>query len=344
MSTRRALFSLMVMTFSLIILSGCQPRFLDLSGESRSNARVLDVLDEKVASPVWLDNNRVALTRYEDLGYQSLSVLIVRNIGSLRYREIDTPVLIRGCGPDRHLHSGWNERLPNGNVGYILRCYPSNAPVVYGFYEWDDQAGEVRFLFDLSDGPRRGRPPEGFTYSSDMTSLVYALDSGIIGELFQVEPGGKVVQLVPFFFRAASPAWSPDGKWIAFLGSESDAGVDMDKITSYFQTRNVLFRPWDVYLLDMEGNARLIGPGFSSSGNLQWKPGSNRFLSLVGEYGSTPGIWLIDIDTREVIRIWDTRAGYSWSPDGQRMMVIDVKENGARTQSSLLVFPAPVKE
>lgn len=344
MTTRSALLSLIAMTISLLILTACQPRFLDLSTESRSHAELANVINEEVGSPVWLNGNRVVLMRYKDLGYRFLSFVTVAEIGSSQYRKIDTPVLIRECGPDRHLDSGWNERLPNGNVGYILRCYPSNASVVYGFYEWDDDLKQARLLFDLSDGPRRGRPPEGFTYTPDMTSLVYSLDSGIFGELFQLKPGGEIVQLVPDFFRAASPDWSPDGKWIAFLGNKSDAGVDMDNITSYFQTRNVLFRPWDLYLLDMEGSVRLIVPGFSSSGNLQWRPGSNRFLSLVGDYGSVPGIWLVDVYTGEVTRIWDTRVSYSWSPDGQQLMVIDPKDDELATQRSLLILPVIVEE
>jgi len=344
MRNRNALIALPAVFISLFLLVGCQPSFPDQSKESRSNAGEVDVIDEKIASPIWLNDNRIALVRYEDLGYQIRSLLTIREIHSHQYRDVDTPVLIRGCGHDRHLHSGWTERLPNGNVGYILACYPLHDKVVYGIYEWDDEVNEARLLFDESDGPRTDSPPEGFTGSPDMTSLVYSLSGGILGELFQVKPGGEVVQLVPDFFRAASPAWSPDGRWIAFLGNESDASVDMDKITSYLQTRNVLFRPWDVYLLDMEGNAHLIVPGFRSSGNLQWKPGSNRFLSLVGEYGSVPGIWLVDVDTGEVTRLWDTHTGYSWSSDGQQLMVIDIKEDESEIQSSLLVFPVAVKE
>ncbi len=344
MTTRNVLFFIIAITISLLILSGCQPRFRDLATENRSQTKLMDVIAEEVTSPIWLNDNRVALTRHKDLGHRFLLYATIGEIGSSQYQKIDTPVLIRGCGPDRHLNSGWNERLPNGNVGYILRCYPSQAPVVSGFYEWDDDLKQAKLLFDLSDGPSTDSPAEDFTYVQDMTSLIYALSGGILGELFQVKPSGEIVQLVPNFFRAASPAWSPDGQWIAFLGNESDGGVDMDHITSYFQTRNVLFRPWDVYLLDMEGNPRLLVPGFSSSGDLQWKPGSNRFLSLVGEYGGVPGVWLIDVDTRDVIRVWDKHSDYSWSPDGQQMMVIDVKKGERETQSNLLVFPVAIGE
>ena len=76
------------------------------------------------------------------------------------------------------------------------------------------------------------------------------------------------------------------------MGNEAYRGTPMDDITSYSQMRSILFLPNNLYLLNAEDEtAWKVAEGFTDCYYLQWLPGSNRYISLTGSFGNTPGIW-----------------------------------------------------
>lgn len=100
--------------------------------------------------------------------------------------------------------------------------------------------------------------------------------------------------------RERQPAWSPDGKWIAYLS---------DKTGEY-----------EIYLRDPEGKKEEIQLSrylkeFPFS--LQWSPDSKKLLF----HDQTYSLYYIDIDEKVVRRIdtsdWNDIGDYTWSPDSK---------------------------
>ena len=102
------------------------------------------------------------------------------------------------------------------------------------------------------------------------------------------------------------PAWSPDGRWIAFTSARTGQG--------------------DVYLLDAQAidtpPTRLTNAATSSELYVTWAPDSNR-LAYVGHTDEGDSIYLIDSVTRpqpQVLVQWGrTQTRPTFSPDGSHI-------------------------
>lgn len=100
--------------------------------------------------------------------------------------------------------------------------------------------------------------------------------------------------------REQHPAWSPDGKWIAYVtdaGDESEIAIEpADGLGEATQ----LTRLKNVYLHDPV-----------------WSPGSDRIVFA----GSDHALYYVDVDSHDVVKVDQDRRrpmrDYSWSPDGR---------------------------
>lgn len=112
--------------------------------------------------------------------------------------------------------------------------------------------------------------------------------------------------------RAQAPAWSWDGKMIAFLGSPDTIGL---------RGQSRLDAPWNLYLMDPRNLQlhRVLG-GIRGGSNLTWSPDS-RFLAFNGDVpGKGSGTWVVAASDSALQHVGaDTLSALSFSPDGKQI-------------------------
>ena len=117
----------------------------------------------------------------------------------------------------------------------------------------------------------------------------------------------------------AVPAWSPDGKRIAFV---SYRGNDSKGI--------------DIYVMNVNGeNRRNLTKNFDRTAwKPSWSPDGKRIAFVSGVQGDEPEIYVMNVDSEIPQKITDNRwldNDPSWSPDGNRI-VFSSKRGGRLEQ------------
>src|SRR5947207_487855 len=147
--------------------------------------------------------------------------------------------------------------------------------------------------------------PDGRTLAIDMQGSIWTLPSA----------GGAAKRITDLFNDARQPAWSPDGKWIAFFGYR-DGGYDI----------------W------------AVAPDGSNQHKLTWGPFDDRepiwshdgtrvaFSSDRGNpLGSDYNIWTLTVATGELKQLTKDPADDSmpsWSPDDNEIAFASTRESG----------------
>ena len=232
------------------------------------------------------------------------------------------------------------DKLPNGELGIIINCFAEwiqptlfgadengNLEAIYKYpFSHDFNAGNYTFNNDMSIAFLEGRggdPLGGTLYHAEITS------------------DADIEQIFADFKRVRSPAWSFDDKIIAFAGTENYEG----EITVFGDIVDLTNFPWDLYLMDSDGqNLRFLLRGVVKANNIKWVPNHNTWLSFSGDYKGSEGIWIVNIETREVTRIWDQREAYDWSPDGTRLVIMTDNVDGYEDAHPVIVTAPKIEE
>ena len=152
-----------------------------------------------------------------------------------------------------------------------------------------------------------GRSIRDVSFSSDGKWLAYVTVPE--GQLWRSKVAGSDrVQLTPDGIQAALPRWSPDGKQIAFMGTD-------------------LKTDWLAYLISNDGTGfRRLMLNAEAGYDPSWSPdGKLVVLSLTsGIAHNGPGIVIYDLETRKTSPIPGSNQFFSprWSPDGRSIAAI----------------------
>jgi len=104
-------------------------------------------------------------------------------------------------------------------------------------------------------------------------------------------------------FPLMSPAWSPDGQWLAYVS---------------FETKHAA-----VYVqLVRTGERRQVSARAGVNGAPEWSPDGKKLALTLGGSGGNPDIYVLDLATQDLTRITDDPAidtEPEWAPDGRSL-------------------------
>ena len=104
-------------------------------------------------------------------------------------------------------------------------------------------------------------------------------------------------------FPLMSPAWSPDGQWLAYVS---------------FETKHSA-----VYVqLVRSGERRQVSARAGVNGAPAWSPDGHKLALTLGGSGGNPDIYVLDLATQDLTRITDDPAidtEPEWTPDGKSL-------------------------
>lgn len=217
--------------------------------------------------------------------------------------------------------------LPDGRLGLLKECYDDSAATAFlstnrsiFAYDWD--TGELEQL--VAGKLDQGSYPKEFTWNPDMTLGVQETISGFPGTIYwidsdgispmniKIEDRGLTWNLKDYFEgkdgagTARHPAWSPDGKTIAFF------------VTTY----GILEAPkpkynvnYDLYFMDpatLKPIQELMD--VADAGKIVWSP-NNEYLLFRGcvERRRTCGLWMYRISDKTLNLLKEGEfADYIW--------------------------------
>lgn len=310
-------------------------------------ASQVPVGDRDLFGVAWLRDGTVVVTFAPERD-DTLARLGTVDLDSGKIDELPVPPNL-GCSRQQALEP---TPLPDGRLGLLYTCQQDDVGHNSSIQAFDLQRRRFERLFGLesiwiSNGP--------FAVSPDLQWVVIA-HGGLIceglsrfsrsgpdplpvtisdeGRSFRldtpVDGAGKCADTG----RAHYPAWSPDGRTIAFFGSPASIGLS---------GQGRLDADWNVYLLDATDLSPRRGlRGVYNARALRWSPDGTR-LAFAGEIRSQEGTWTVKPGDNVPQLISSTDLDWlAWSPDGTQIVGAKSYVSAAGDLSSrLFVIPVP---
>ena len=229
-----------------------------------------------------------------------------------------------------------------------------------------DSISPVEVLSTTQIATKTGR--EVPALSPDGNSIAFSSRSDEGSEIFvkPFTPGAREIQLTSDAGRNADPAWSPDGKWIAYRSGKLGgiwkipaSGGSAIQLTSFgggpawssdgssiaFQSEPEIMPPTSIWTVSSQGGDpfQVTQPGQPEGGHSSpaWSPDGKRIIFMAYS-GYLPGqLWTVNAkggDLRQAVKdnaIWFKEPVYA--PDGKSVYSGGVSQNG-----SFVIYKIPV--
>jgi hypothetical protein len=241
--------------------------------------------------------------------------------------------------------------LPDGRVGFISEC---SLPEAEGFgqdrllaYDPKTEVTSplVAGLLDPIPGPFTWNPSMDHGLigapNAPCVSISGLTRQGIERLPITVSDGGRSWRLDQLFLGPSTsdcqdlgnanwPAWSPDGRTIAFFASPLAMGNDgVSRLDS----------PWNLYFMDPgERRPHPVLKGIHEPQDLKWSP-DGKWLAFGGEIGGKNGTWLYQPASHRMERVSsDLMNTLAWSPDGRQIAAVFQQDVSITLENELLVL------
>jgi eukaryotic-like serine/threonine-protein kinase len=262
-----------------------------------------------------------------------------------------------------------NNWLPISAIGLLV------IGIIIGSYAWFGSRSKkvslpaTEILRTTQVATRTGM--ESSALSPDGNSIAYAAQPGDgAAEIFlkPLTPGAREIQLTFDGGQNAEPAWSRDGKWIAYRSGHRggiwvipSTGGTARQLTNFgatpswsadgsliaFQSEPGIMPPATIWKVSSQGGdpVQLTQPGTPEGGHSvpAWSPDGKRVTFAAYEGYTTGKLWSVDAngsDLRRVVKndsIWFKGAVYS--PDGASIYSGGVTEAGA-----FVIYQIPISQ
>ena len=317
------LLRILATSLIVILLTGCQYHFLDLSAQLKQ-IPVHFPRNEYFLEPAWLSDKTIAFVETT-----TPNIFTNRtNTPQLGFYDVNAQIwtgLQASSDPNcRSLNFIYLQRLPNKQLGFLETCSTYAGGVSHTVQEIDTTTGKLQPLIERESIANPGK----FTFSPDMSEAVQesTVGPGLSNQIYYVK-NNSWIQTVPNFTRAMLPTWSPTDREIAFWGTENYPGGDPNNFQSFSQIQGLALYPWDLFLATPEGtNQKILISSVNDPYLIKWSPSGNK-IGFAGAFEGVEGVWLVNPSTSTITRIWPTRSDFDWSPDGRKMVILDQTED-----------------
>jgi len=278
-----------------------------------------DVPDGKFYVDNWLSPDIIVLVFSPEGQFSRFSKkFLIYDMTTAKREFINTDSLNEGNNCDNGGVSGANS-FADGVLYFFFEC--QKADYINGELSIV-RLGDIQNIETVFQFPKKF-VAHSFTLSPDKKRGILDTSPGLTtNSLYYFNDHQNPQQLFPNFFRAGSPAWSPNGNQIAFAGSEGIIEPRQNIFSGLPGFNDFLDHPWGLYITDPKfSDTELLLSNIIVLRWVQWSPDS-RFISFVGEYEGFDGLWLYDVESKIPYHIWDYDVGYNWSPSGDQIMVL----------------------
>ena len=319
----------------IVLFAGCSRGHADIQNGVARREFPLSLLAAFYRDVAWFDNNTFAIQYFLDVPEHGMPEDFIK-IYDLTTNTLSAPVAMPKT--DATCESQWAtpkwepaviSRADNGNLIIVAECSgdPMGGPIL--LLEYDVSTGELQKLTDYNK-QRVGLLHFAFTSENELIQES-PVGHPMNNELYKVSlVDGSVTRILPEFLRARWPSWSAKNELVAFWGTAQFPGKEPDDLYTFDDIETLVRAPWDLYVMDKDGNnPRIIYPLIANIGGLAWSPNGD-WLAFGGTVDGVEGIWLLDINNPEPIRIFDHNYVFDWSPDGSKIIVVENKEFDAQ--------------